>query len=313
MKKFLVAILALAIAGTGGAYWYVNERAQNLVDARIDEMVASGAYDSANYETLRVSPTGDITLTNLQVVQGPLDVTLRNIKVTNLDYANKFPRHFNLSVDGMHVAPAAVASDPAESALAGLLSQVSTDEDIPLVLDYNHRYDPENAHQIDSSVKLTVPEYFTLDASSVTRGIEMETLEGLNNPDPLAAQQQMTALMQAAELPSMQMTLQDNGIVDDMLALSAQKLGVSPEDYRTLLVSQAQNFYLFLPSAAQGFAQVAGAEMSEFLEGGKAISISLAPEYGGSLQRLQAEVMGAFFTGEYDKVSELLHLEIMTD
>jgi hypothetical protein len=190
---------------------------------------------------------------------------------------------------------------------------LSTGEDIPLELDYTHRYDPANAHQLDSTMKLTVPEYFTLDASSVTRGIEMETLEQLNNPDPLIAQEQMTALMQVAEFPSMHMTLQDSGLVDDMLALSAQQLGVSPEDYRTLMVSQAQNFYLFLPPGAQAFAMAAGAEMAEFLQGGKTLSVSLAPEYGGNVQRLQAEVMGAVFTGDYGKVSELLHLEVTTE
>jgi hypothetical protein len=88
---------------------------------------------------------------------------------------------------------------------------------------------------------------------------------------------------------------------------------VSPEEYRTLLVSQAQNFYLFLPTTGQNFAKLAGAEMAEFLEGGKTISVSLAPEYGGNLQRLQADVMGAVFTGDYDKISELLHAEIITD
>jgi hypothetical protein len=195
-----------------------------------------------------------------------------------------------------------------------MLSQFgAADGDLPLELDYSHRYDPDNAHQLDSTMKMTVPEYFTLDAKSVTRGIEMETLEQLNNPDPLIAQQQLMALMQVAEFPSMQMTLQDHGVVDDMLALSAQELGVSPQDYRTLLVSQAQNFYLFLPPTAQSFAMAAGAEMAEFLEGGKTISVSLAPEYGGSLQRLQEEVMGAVFTGDYNKVSELLHLEISTN
>ena len=73
------------------------------------------------------------------------------------------------------------------------------------------------------------------------------------------------------------------------------------------------NFYLFLPSTGQNFARTAGAEMAEFLEGGKTIRMSLAPEYGGNVQALQQEVMGAVLTGDYDKVSELLHAEIVTD
>jgi hypothetical protein len=315
MKKLLIAVSAIVVVGAvagAGAYWYVNDRAKDLVDARIDEMVASGSYDSADYETLSVAVNGDITMTNLNLVQGPLDVTLRNITITNLDYTNRFPRHFDLSVDGMRLSPVDNPTQDA-NALAAMLGQFGTAEDIPLELDYSHRYDPANAHQLDSTMKLTIPDYFTLDASSVTRGIEMETLEQLNNPDPAIAQQQLTALMQVAEFPSAKMILQDNGLVEDMLAKSAEQLGVSPADYRTLLVSQAQNFYLFLPPTAQSFAMAAGAEMAEFLEGGKTISVALAPEYGGSLQRLQAEVMGAVFTGDYNKVAELLHVEIITE
>jgi hypothetical protein len=315
MKTAAIAASVIAVAGLGagaGAYWYINDRAKDLVDARIDEMVASGRYDSAEYETLNVAVNGDITMTNLKVVQGPLDVTLRNITITNLDYTNRFPRHFDLSVDGLRAAYVA-NNNPEANVLTELLGQSASDADIPLELDYTHRYDPDNAHQLDSTMKLSVPEYFTLDASSVTRGIEMETLEQLNNPDPAIAQEQLLALMQVAEFPSAKMNLQDSGLVEDMLAKSAQQLGVSPADYRTLLISQAQNFYLFLPPTAQTFAMAAGAEMAEFLEGGKTLSVSLAPEYGGSLQRLQQEVMGAVFTGDYNKVSELLHLEIITE
>lgn len=313
MKKFLIAGFVLLVVAGGGAYWYVNDRARTVVDERIDEMVASGAYDSASYESLRVGLTGDITLTNVNIVQGALDYTVQNITVTNLDYANEFPRHIDVSVKGLRVASLGDTDDPRAAALGAMLQQLPSDEYIPLELDYRHRYDPDNAHELDSTMRLAIPEFFTLDTSSVTRNIEMQTLDQLNNADPLIAQQQLMALMQAAELPSMSVTLQDHGIVDDMLAASAAGNGVSPEDFRRLLVSQAQNFYLFLPQNAQGFAMAAGAEMAEFLEGGKTLSVSVNPEYGGSLQRLQQEVMGAFLTGDYGKISELLHLEISTN
>lgn len=313
MKKVLIAALVLTVVAGGGAYWYVNDRAQTFVDERIDEMVASGAYDSASYETLRVGPTGDITMTNVNIVQGPLDYTVRNISITNLDYANEFPRYFDLSVKGLRVAPLGDVDDPRAAALGSMLQKLPADTDIPLEVDYQHRYDPDNAHQLDSTMRVTIPDFFTLDTSSTTRNIEMRTFSELNNADPLIAQQQLMALMQAAEVPSMSATLQDHGFVADMLAVSAAENGVSPEDFRRLLVSQVQNFYLFLPQNAQGFAMAAGAEMAEFLEGGKTLSVSVAPEYGGSLQRLQQEVIGAALTGDYGKISELLHLEIVTD
>ena len=131
MKKLLIAVAVVLLAGAGGAYWYVNDRAKDLVDTRIEEMVASGTYDSAEYEKLNVSPTGDITMTNLKVVQGPLDVTLRNITITNLDYANRYPRHFDLSVDGMRVAPVDAASAEG-AALATMLGQLGTDRPLPV-------------------------------------------------------------------------------------------------------------------------------------------------------------------------------------
>ncbi|MDY6983305.1 MAG: hypothetical protein SV422_09465 [Pseudomonadota bacterium] len=313
MRKILIAAFVLVVVAGGGAYWYANDRARALVDERIDEMVASGAYDSASYESLNVGLTGDITLTNVNIVQGPLDYTVQNITVTNLDYANEFPRHIDVNVKGLRVAQLGNTDDPGAAALGAMLQNLPADEYIPLELDYQHLYDPDNAHQLDSTMRLTIPEFFTLDTSSTTRNIEMQTLDQLNNADPLIAQQQLMALMQAAELPSMSMTLQDHGIVDDMLAASAAGNGVSPEDFRRLLVSQAQNFYLFLPQNAQAFAMAAGMEMAEFLEGGKTLTVSVNPEYGGSFQRLQQEAMGAFLTGDYGKISELLHLQIETN
>lgn len=313
MKKILITVLVLVIIAGGGVYWYINDRAQTLVDERIDEMVASGAYDSASYESMRVGLTGDITMTNVNIVQGPLDYTVQNITVTNYDYANEFPRHFDLSVKGLRLEPLGDVDDPRAAAFGTMLNELATGEAVPLELDYQHRYDPDNAHQIESEMRLSVPDFFTLDASSTTRNIEMQTLDGLNDADPAIAQQQVMALMQAAEVPSMAMTLQDHGFVEDMLATSAAENGVSPEDFRRLLISQAQNFYLFLPQNAQSFAMAAGAEMAEFLEGGKTLSVSVAPEYGGSLQRLQQEVMGAALTGDYGKISELLHLQIETN
>jgi hypothetical protein len=313
MKKILVAAFVLIAVGAGGLHWYVNDRAQTLVDERIDEMVASGAYDSASYDTLSVSLLGNITMTNVNIVQGPLNYTVRNVNVANYDYANEFPRHVDLSVKGLRVAALGNIDDPRAAALGALLQRLPADEDIPLELDYQHRYDPDNAHQLESTMRLAIPEFFTLDTSSTTRNIEMHTVYQLDNADPLVVQQQVMTMMQAAEVPSMSLRLQDHGIVDDMLATSAAGNGVSPEDFRRLLVSQALNFYLFLPQNAQAFAMAAGAEVAEFLEGGKTLSVSINPEYGGSLQSLQQEAMGAFFTGDYGRISELLHLQIETN
>ena len=127
---------------------------------------------------------------------------------------------------------------------------------------------------------------------------------------PAQAQAQWLELLASADIPSLQMALLDEGFLDAMIATAAEQNGVAPEDFRTLLVSQVQNFYLFLPQTAQGLAMSAGAEIAKFLEGGKTLSLSIAPEYGGNIKQLQEEIMGAVFTGDYNKVSEVLHLEI---
>jgi hypothetical protein len=317
LKKFLIAAPVVLIAGGAATYLLVNQQAKTVVDERLAALVESGSYETLTYEEMEVGLGGAITMKNLHVVQGPLDYTLEDITITNFDFVNEFPRTMDISVTGLQIAAIDPdITDPQMMALAGMLQQFDIDEQIPLQVDYSHRYDPDNAHQTDSKVHLTVTDSFTLDAASVTRGVPMETLNGLtglDQSDPVAAQQQVAALLADAEFPSMQMSLQDQGLVETLITRTAERSDVPPEDFRNLLVSQSRNMFLFLPPTAQNLAMAIGTEVAEFLEGGKTLSISIAPEYNGSLQRLQEEVMGAVFTGNYDKVSELLHLEVVTE
>ena len=62
-------------------------------------------------------------------------------------------------------------------------------------------------------MRLAVPEFFTLDASSTTRNIEMRTFDQLNNADPLIAQQQLMALMQAAYQGKTRLLLKNSALV----------------------------------------------------------------------------------------------------
>jgi hypothetical protein len=77
--------------------------------------------------------------------------------------------------------------------------------------------------------------------------------------------------------------------------------------------SQARDMYMFLPQNAQGFAMATGIQLAAFLDGGKTLSIGLAPEYNGNFQQLQQEITGAAFTGDFGRIAELLHLEILTE
>ncbi len=311
LKKILIAVPVVALAAGGGAWWYANQQAKTIVDERLADMVASGGYDEATYEELHIGLNGGITMKNLNIVQGPLAYTLQDITVTEFDYTSEFPRTMDVTIDGLKVAVEDNA-DPEIAAFAATLRQLGLDEDVPLHINYKLLYDPDNAHQTDSKMHMTVTDSFTIDATSVTRGVPMTAFAELDNADPVVAQQQMMALLESAEFPSMQMTLQDHGFLDSMITMSAEQNGVSPEDFRNLLVSQVTNMYLFLPPTAQNLAMATGAELAEFLEGGKTLSVSLTPDYGGKVQTLQAEIMGAVFTGDYDKISQLLHLEITT-
>jgi hypothetical protein len=312
LKKILAGLVVLVIAGAGGAYWYVNDRARSVVDERLDAMVADGSYDVAEYEALNVQLNGDIAMTNLHVVQGPLEYTLQNITISNLDYGNEFPRHMDVTVNGLQLAVDASSPDPQVAAMSSMLDMLGAGTDIPLQVNYSLRYDPDNAHQTDSTMRVAVPDAFTLDVNSITRNLQMQAFNNLSNPniDPVQAQAQLMELLATAEIPSLQLALLDEGFLDVMMATAAEQNGVALEEFRTLLVSQAQNFYLFMPQNAQGLAMSAGAEIAKFLEGGKTLSVSIAPEYGGNIKQLQEQIMGAVFTGDYNQVSEVLHLEI---
>lgn len=312
LKKILAGLVLLVIAGAGGAYWYVNDRARSVVEERLDAMISDGGYDVAEYETLHVQLNGDIAMTNLHVVQGPLEYTLENITISNLDYGNEFPRHMDVTVNGLQLAVDASSPDPQVAAMSSMLEMMGAGTVIPLQVNYSLRYDPDNTHQTDSTMRVAVPDAFTLDVNSITRNLQMQAFNNLNNPniDPVQAQAQLMELLATAEIPSLQLALLDEGFLDVMIAAAAEQNGVAPEEFRTLLVSQAQNFYLFLPQNAQGLAMSAGAEIAKFLEGGKTLSVSIAPEYGGNIKQLQEQIMGAVFTGDYNQVSEVLHLEI---
>ncbi len=313
LKKILIALPVLVIALTGGAWWFINDRARSMVDELLDAMVASGGYESLDYEELQIHLNGDVTMKNLNIVQPPIGYTLQNITVSNFDYTSEFPRTVDVTINGLRLPPLDPATaDPQLTAVMSLLGPMTQGATIPLAIKYSLRYDPDNAHQTDSTVRVTVPDSFTFDFNGITRNLPMSTWQTMNtlDPDPVQAQAQLLALLADMEIPSMDFSLQDQGFLDLLLTQAAEQNGAPPEDFRNLLVSQARNFYLFLPQETQGIGMTTGIELAAFLEGGKTLSVSITPEYGGNFQRLQEELMGAVFSGNYVQAVELLHLEI---
>jgi hypothetical protein len=313
-KKFLIALPLLVGAGAGAIYWYVNQQARQQIDQRMQEAVASGAYDALEYETMQVHLNGDVTMTNLRIAAGSADYTLREIHVSNMDYAHEIPWQMDVVVNGLAFADSG-SSDPRQAALIAFMRKLAPGDTIPLQVQYSHRYDPANDHQTDSSMRMSVPDAFTLDFASITRKLPLAAAAGGNSAvtDPAFAQNQLLAQYPDAEIPSVNINLQDQGIVDALILEAAANNRVPPEEFRNLLVSQARNLYLFTPQNMQGLVMSTGIELARFLEGGKTLSVSMTPEYGGKVRQLQEEIMGAVFTGNFGLVAELLHVEITAE
>jgi hypothetical protein len=147
------------------------------------------------------------------------------------------------------------------------------------------------------------------------RNVELESVfnaSGLD-PDPAVAQLQMMQKLGNAEIPAASWKLKDEGLVDALVAINAEEMGQPVEAVRDGMKSQVRDMYLFLPQTAQGFGMTTGIQLAAFLDGGKTLSINFAPDYNGNIQQLQQEIMAAAFTGDFTRIAELLHLEILTE
>lgn len=313
LKKLLIGIPLLTIIGTGSLYAYVNHRARTEVDARMAQLVASGAYQRLDYETITVQLNGDINLTNLHVANADGEFVLQDIMISNLDYQHEIPWHMDVSINGMQLPRGLpMTAYSGNAALDQFMQTLVVDDALPLQLNYSFRYAPENEFQIDSKVNLHLPQAFTLDVDSITRNVELESFMGTQplNSDPAIAQLQLQEKLQDMALPYTRVTLQDQGLVAGMLAMAAEQNGYMPEDLRLMLITQARNAYLFTPSNVHTLAMSTGNHVATFLEGGKTLSINLEPQHGGHLRQLQQEIMAAAFTGNFAQVVSLLNLEI---
>jgi len=315
LKKILVSVVAVVMAGAGLTWYIANHQARRIVDERITALVDSGRYDKLSYDSLNVDPDGSIDMSGLLIEQDGVSVIIDSIEITDFDYAHEVPWTMNMAMSGFRFPEGLGKLMEEENPVAAAyLSQMLTNESLPLQMRYQYAYNPENDHQIDAKMHMGLADSFDFTLQSVTRKIALEALTNpeLNNPDPAVAMSQITALLTAGELPSTTVTLQDHGILNTLLESAAQTSNATPEDVRNLLSSQAKNFYLFAPQNVQGVAMQAGIQLAEFLQGGKTLAISINPEFGGNFQQLQPQIMGAVFSGDFNAVVELLHLEIET-
>ena len=315
-RKLLLTLPVLLLFAVAGLWYYVNHRTRALVDAHLERMVSSGQYQDITYEHLRVGLTGKVTLRDLRfVLPEGQELTLADVQVSNLDYANEIPEHMNLSARGIRLpADQALLGTSENELLARYVESQAENGVLPLEIDYLHRYTPDDAFRLDSDLRMALPESFTLQVNSSSSQLDLATYNDVatRDPDPARAQLQMMQQLGEAEIDSAQIRLQDQGLLEGLLALSGEQSGVSAEDMRRLLITQAHNMHLFVPEAAQALAQDAGTQLATFLEGGRTLSTSIAPPNLNRFQDLQQDIMGAAFSGNFNHIADTLGLEIIT-
>lgn len=311
-NRFFILAVVL-IAGAGAAWFYFNRTAQNVVDKNFERMIANGTYDSIDYEDFKVDFFGNINMTNLRLVKAGQEVRLSEIAVTDLDYKNEIPHTINVKITGIGF-PAGIpfmGTNP----MSNYMQSFVVDDELPVELQYSYEYEPDNAFELDSKMRARLPDAFTLDITGIMRNVPLESIMDSSSldPDPAVAQLQMMQKLASMEIPVASWKLKDEGIVNGLIAANAEATGQPVEVVREAMKSQARDMYLFLPQSAQGFAMTTGIQLAAFLDGGKTLSIGLAPEYNGNFQQLQQEITGAAFTGDFGRIAELLHLEILTE
>lgn len=315
MKKAMITVSVVVLVATSGWY-YVDQRIRGEIDARLAAAVESGQYEALNYQNLSYSFDGSIDIRGLHVQQLGRQYRLDEVRISKLDYTEEFPREVQVNIRGLHF-PDGVAdlSSTDNTRLDNLLARIAEDNNIPLEVDYSHLYQPDNAHLLESKVAVRVPALLNLDFSSTLRNLPMDTLAALGadaSADSMAMQQRLQPLVSGAELPLVEISLQDLGLVQAMMETGAAEFNATTEDYRNLLVSQARNAYLFLPQNAQQLGMAAGNELADFMAGGKTLSLKLEPQFNGSIAQLQTQLMGAMLIGNFSGMAELLNYTITT-
>lgn len=314
--KIIAAIIAALGLTAAGAWFYIDHSVHATVDEFLRAQVEQGRYEEAHYGDLSYTYSGDISLYDLHIRQAGVTMLFKQVDIADIDLENEFPHRMDISIDGIQIVDGLdellAGSDPN---VAVLTQWFPPGEVIPLHASYRYDYAPENEHHIDSAMNITLPEYGTLSVSGIMRKLslaDLSAMEAAAAGDPAQAQAQMLQLFTQAEIPRLAVSLQDLGMLEKYFEEAAVEFNTQPEQYKNMLISQARNAYLFAPAMVQELAQDAGDQLAEFLEGGRTLTLTLEPQFNGSVQQLQPQIMGAVFTNNINAVVDLLNLELVT-
>ncbi|MDR2212242.1 MAG: hypothetical protein LBE21_01255 [Pseudomonadales bacterium] len=315
-SKILIGAGAAAVAVlVVGGYFFVNQKADVKADEFVAALNASGQYDNVSYDSVDVSPTGVITMSNLRLEQNGQKSVLQNLRINDYDYSHETPWHIDMEIegvqfpDGIDALFAQSGSEPMPPEVRDLLFKGDT---MPIKMRFNYNYEPDDNNQIEFKSNFGFPDVVSFNMDGTLRGVAIENFDSsqYDPTDPTAAMVMMSELMGTAEIPSLTLSFADDGFLDFALNTAAAQNGISPEDARALMISQVSSASAMVPPEAQALVQSISAEVVEFLAGGSTLEIRINPELGGSIAQLQPQIMGAVFTGDFNQIAELLHLEV---
>lgn len=313
MLKKILSILLVAVISLGGGYFYLRHAIEAEVERTLQRVAEAGGYQSISYEGMRLSLNGDITLDNLLLLgEENQEYLWHTVVISDYDWFNDVPRHAMITARGLEFPRGLQLQRETGQVLRQYLAARMENGALPLTLRYQYTYDPESAGHIQGNMSLDLERAARVDFSSVIRGIPLESLFSMEESNPEAARLRLISYLFDARIPKASMKITDHGMVDAMIERAAAENNLPPDQFRQSLIAQAQNLHYLAPQSLQGFARDAGGEIARFLEGSRALSISLEPEHDGHVQQLQTEIMAAFLSQQFGRIIELLNLNVST-
>ncbi|MDC1529368.1 hypothetical protein N8600_10040 [Gammaproteobacteria bacterium] len=312
-KNHLLIIPGVIIFILGATYFFANYRLKTVVDLRVEELIASGDYQEITYDSVAIQFNGEIALENLYVIDSNRnEYILENIHISEFDYFNQVPHHLHLSAQGLRFpAVAPTFGDSTDNLLNNYIATMMDQDLLPLSMNYRYDFDPEDSDRMDINADLSLPNSFFLSMEAQIKNVPMEGLDE-NAPDNASQPYGVSVLLQNADIPAASIALRDDGMVANISALQGSALGISGDEYRQQLLQQLQAAALFIPPQMQSLAQDLLSNFAEFMTGEKTLRVSITPQYNGNIQRLQLEVVAAFYTGDIGRIAELVQLNIET-
>jgi hypothetical protein len=307
MKKRLIAVAVVA-AGIAGIS-YANHLATKEVRAEIDKQLAlvseqTGA--SFKYNDLSASVISDsVEINEIQVIspEGDNVANISSIKVTGYEIDNIAPRT-TLAVKGFQFNKDFVTQLPADTNV--MLASASYD--LHSSLDYD-----EQSGDSDVVVQLDAKEIvsFNMALGLANSKALMDASLAINKAQQQAGDapltyeqelQQQTLIMQAMsklEPRSVNLSLSNNGKLNDLLASELAKQGMTLEQMQMLLEQQLQQ--------APVTTEIASA-LNNFAQGLNSLSISAKLPEGQTMMEVNQQIM--LLAGQPDALVKYINLEV---